>query len=34
VAALASRIRKEDWWIDEERVAYVRKNRDVFRGIK
>jgi hypothetical protein len=34
MAALDSRIPEEEWWIDEERVAYVRKNRDAFRGIK
>ena len=34
MAALDSRIPEDEWWIDEERVAYVRKNRDAFRGIK
>lgn len=29
-----SRIPEDEWWIDEERVEYVRKNRDAFRGIK
>ena len=32
--ALDSRIPDDEWWIDEQRVAYVRKNRDAFRGIK
>jgi Domain of unknown function (DUF4375) len=32
--ALDARIPGDEWWIDEERVAYVRKNRDAFRGIK
>ena len=34
MAALDSRIPENEWWIDEERVAYVRKNRGAFRGIK
>jgi hypothetical protein len=34
MAALDDRIPDDEWWIDEQRVAYVRKNRDAFRGIK
>jgi hypothetical protein len=34
MAALDSRIPEDEWWIDEERVAYVRKNRDAFRAVK
>jgi hypothetical protein len=34
IATLDARIPADEWWIDEERVAYVRKNRDAFRGIK
>jgi hypothetical protein len=34
MTALDSRIPDDEWWIDEQRVAYVRKNRDAFRGIK
>ena len=34
MAALDSRIPEEEWWIDEERVAYVRRNQDDLRGIK
>ena len=34
MAALDSRIPEDEWWIDEERVAYVRKNRNDFHGIK
>jgi len=34
MAALDSRIPEDEWWIDEERVAYVRKNRIDFRGIR
>jgi len=34
MAVLDTRIPDHEWWIDEERVAYVRKNRDAFRGIK
>jgi len=34
MAALDARIPDDEWEIDEERVAYVRKNRDAFRGIK
>jgi hypothetical protein len=33
MAALDRRIPEEEWWIDEERVAYVRENRNAFRGI-
>jgi hypothetical protein len=33
MATLDARIPEDEWWIDEERVAYVRKNRDAFRGI-
>jgi len=33
MAALDSGIPEDEWWIDEERVEYVRKNRDAFRGI-
>jgi hypothetical protein len=32
--ALDAQIPDDEWWIDEERVAYVRKNRAAFRGIK
>ena len=31
---LDTRIPEDEWEIDEERVAYVRKNRHAFRGIK
>jgi Domain of unknown function (DUF4375) len=34
MSALDDRIPDDEWWIDEQRVAYVRKNRDAFRGIK
>ena len=34
MAALDTRIPEDEWWSDEERVAYVRENRDAFRGIK
>jgi hypothetical protein len=34
MAVLDTRIPDDEWWIDEERVAYARKNRDAFRGIK
>lgn len=34
MTALDDRIPDDEWWIDEQRVAYVRKNRDAFRGIK
>ena len=34
MAALDSRIPEDEWWIDEERVAYVRRNREAFLGIK
>jgi hypothetical protein len=34
MATLDTRIPDDEWYIDEERVAYVRKNRDAFRGIK
>ena len=34
MAALDSRIPEDEWWIDEERVAYVRKNRIDFKGIR
>jgi hypothetical protein len=33
MSALDKRIVSEDWEVDEERVEYVRKNRDAFRGI-
>jgi hypothetical protein len=33
MAALDERIVSDDWEIDGERVEYVRKNRDAFRGI-
>ncbi len=33
MVALDSNIPEDEWWIDEERVAYVRNNRDSFRGI-
>jgi hypothetical protein len=34
MAVFDTRIPDDEWWIDEERVAYVRKIRDAFRGIK
>ena len=34
MAELDSRIPEDEWWIDKERVAYVRENRTAFRGIK
>ena len=34
MAARDSRIPEDEWWIDEERVAYVRKNRIDFRGLR
>ena len=34
MAALDGRIPDDEWWIDEQRVAYVRNNRDAFRGMK
>ncbi|MCE9556111.1 MAG: DMP19 family protein [Planctomycetes bacterium] len=34
MASFDSRIPEDEWWIDELRVEYVRKNRDAFRGIK
>lgn len=33
MASLDARIPDDEWWIDEERVAYVRKHRNDFRGI-
>ena len=33
MAALDDRIPEDEWWIDHERVAYVRKHRDAFRAL-
>ncbi|HEY2533848.1 MAG TPA: hypothetical protein VGJ20_38990, partial [Xanthobacteraceae bacterium] len=32
MAALDARIPEDEWYIDEERVAYVRMNRNAFRS--
>jgi hypothetical protein len=34
MAALDARIPGDEWWIDEQRVAYVRKIRNAFRDIE
>lgn len=34
LAALDARIPAEEWWIDDQRVAYVRRHVGAFRGVR
>jgi len=34
MAVLDTRIPEDEWWIDDERVDYVRNNKDAFRQIR